>query len=209
VDPGAVDALDVADRARQLALEGAVVVDLLAEGAPAHVALVEELEARAPAARHRPEREREAGLVDVRLGDADGPGVAQLVGDALGLHRRHGGVEVLGPEAARDRTQGLAAGAAERHEEQPREDRPADPEDEPAALPREPVEGASQPGDAAAVGALPALSLSVDCHRVRPSVPRLSRPVAAALVSEAWWVESAHPATPAGADQTSMRQISW
>ncbi len=83
---GAGDALDAADRAGDLALQRALVGDLLLEVGGAELLLVEQLEALA--ASRRVEADARAGERDARLGDrrlVDREGravVAQLVGDA-------------------------------------------------------------------------------------------------------------------------------
>ena len=94
---GAGDAVDLPDGLGDLALEGALVGDLLLEGGGAELLLVEELEAGLRAAAGQPL----AGEGDARLGllagdDGDGGAVVlELVGDA-GLVERGGDLAGLG-----------------------------------------------------------------------------------------------------------------
>src|SRR5262249_42704556 len=80
---GARNTLDLLDGHRDLALESALVVDLLLEIGCAEAGLVEDLEADVPAVEHALLGERDASLALLPRADGDsGAAVLDAVGDA-------------------------------------------------------------------------------------------------------------------------------
>ncbi len=83
MDAGALDAVHHRDGAHQLALQRALIVDLLREIGEAHIGLVEQLEADLAVRRGIRSGDRHASRVGLVLGDQDrAAAVAQPIGGA-------------------------------------------------------------------------------------------------------------------------------
>ena len=148
LDLRAGDTLDAADRAGDLALQRALVGDLLLEVGGAELLLVEQLEALARAAveAHARAGDGHTRLGDLALGDREaGAVVAQLVGDAALVQRRRdlaglGGVEPGGEQRVRRR-----AGDPQQQERDADDGHRGDRED-PLGAGRQRLEGVDEEG---------------------------------------------------------------